>query len=82
MMIDPVALPLAEVAQDALERFGELTACATFGDEWSCPQPATPDGPPRFIGRDNRGYEAWTRRWRCVAGHWYDLETPAPNRNE
>jgi hypothetical protein len=32
-MIDPVAL--AEAAQDALDRFVELTACAEFGDGWS-----------------------------------------------
>ena len=22
------------------------------------------------------------RRWRCVTGHWYDLETPAPDSDE
>jgi hypothetical protein len=32
-MIDPVAL--AEAAHDALDRFGELTAYAEFGDGWS-----------------------------------------------
>lgn len=52
-MIDAVAV--AEVAQDALDRFGELTVCAEFGDGWSCTEPATPDGPPRIIGRDDRG---------------------------
>jgi hypothetical protein len=75
-MIEQVAV--AEAAQDALDRFSELMACAEFGDGWSCTQPATPDGPPRLIGRDDRGCEVWMRRWRCVAGHWYDLATPAP----
>jgi hypothetical protein len=75
-MIDPVAV--AEAAQEALDRFAELTVCVEFRDAWSCTQPATPDGPPRIIGRDDRGREVWMRRWRCVAGHWYDLETPAP----
>jgi hypothetical protein len=79
-MIDPVAV--AEAAQDALDRLGELTVCAEFGDGWSCTQPATPDGPARFVGRDDRGCEVWMRRWRCVAGHWYDLETLPPDRNE
>ena len=78
-MIDVVAL--AEAAQDLLDRLYELTACVEFGDGWSCTQPATPDGPARFVGRDDRGCEVWMRRWRCVAGHWYDLETPAPSPN-
>jgi hypothetical protein len=79
-MIDPATL--AEAAQGALDRFGELTVCAEFGDHWSCTQPATPDGPARFVGLDGRGSEVWMRRWRCVAGHRYDLETLAPARNE
>ena len=37
---------------------------------------------PRIIGRDDRSCEVWMRRWRCVTGHWYDLETPAPDRDE
>lgn len=83
-MIDAVAV--AEAAQDALDRFGELTVCAAFGDGefgdgWSSTQPAAPDGPPRIIGRDDRGCEVWMRRWRCVAGHWYVVETPAPDRD-
>lgn len=80
MMTDPVAL--AEAAQDVLDRLGELTACAEFVDGWSCSQPATPDRPPRLIGRDDRGCEVWMRRWRCVAGHWYELERPAPDMDE
>ena len=79
-MIDPVAL--ADAAQDALDRFVELTACAEFGDGWSCTQPATRNGPARFIGRDDRGCEVWMRRWRCVVGHCHDLEMLAPDRNE
>lgn len=75
-MIDPVAV--AEAALDALDRLDELTRCAEFGDGWSCTYPATPDGPSRIIGRDDRGREVWMRRWRCVAGHWYDVDTPAP----
>jgi hypothetical protein len=77
--IDPIAL--AEAAEDALDRFGELTECAEFGYGWSCTRPTTPDGPPRIIGRDDRGCDVWMQRWQCVAGHWYDLET-APDRNE
>lgn len=78
-MVNPVAV--TEAAQDALDRFAELTACAEFGGGWSCTQPATPDGPLRIIGRDDRGREVWMRRWRCVAGHWYDVEAPAPGRD-
>jgi hypothetical protein len=74
-MAEPLAVP--EAAQDASDRFREVTICAEFGDGWSCTQPAMPDGPPRCIGRDDRGYEVWMRRWRCIAGHWYDLEAPA-----
>jgi hypothetical protein len=80
MLTDPVAL--AEAAQDALDRLGELAACAEFGYDWSCIYPAAPDGYARLVGRDDRTREVWMRRWRCVAGHWYDLETPAPVRNE
>ena len=65
-----------------LDRLGELTGCAEFGDGRSCTYPATPDGPPRIIGRDDRGFEVWMRRWRCVAAHWYDLETPALDQDE
>lgn len=79
-MINQVAV--AEAAQDALDRFGELTVCAEFGDGWSCTQPATRDGPPRIIGWDDGGREVRMRRWRCVAGHSCDLETPAPDTNE
>ena len=79
-MVDPIAV--AEAAQDALDRFGELTICAEFGDGWSCTQPATPDGPSRCVGRDDRGREVWMQRWRCVAGHCYCLETSAPDRTE
>jgi hypothetical protein len=75
---DQVAL--AAAAQDALGLVGELTECAQFGDGWSCTQPATPDGPAQLIGRDDRGGEVWMRRNRCAARHWYDLETPAPDR--
>ena len=39
-MVDPLAV--AEAAQDALDRLGEVTICAEFGDGWSCTQPATP----------------------------------------
>lgn len=77
-MADPVAV--AEAGQDALDRFGEVTVCAEFGDGWSCTYPATPEGPPRLSGRDDRGCEVWMRRWRCVAGHWYFLEASAPGR--
>jgi hypothetical protein len=79
-MADP--LVVAEGAQDALDRFGEVTICAEFGHGWSCTQPATPEGPPRLLGRDDRGCEMRMRRWRCVAGHWYYLEALAPDRNE
>ena len=75
-MVDPLAV--AEAAQDALDRFGEVTICAEFGDGWSCTQPATPDGSPQCIGRDDRGCEVRTRRGLCGAGHWDDLEAPAP----
>jgi hypothetical protein len=30
---------------------------------------------------DDRGAEVWMQRYRCVASHWDDLETPAPDRN-
>jgi hypothetical protein len=72
------SLAVAEAAQDALDRFSEVTICAEFGHGWSCTQPATPVGSPRIIGRDDRGCEVWMRRRWCVAGYWYDLETPAP----
>jgi hypothetical protein len=75
-MADPVAV--AEATQDALDRLGEVTVCAEFGDGWSCTHPATPEGPPRLSGRDDQGCEVWMRRWRCVAGHWYFLEASAP----
>jgi hypothetical protein len=75
-------LAVAEAAQDALDRFGEVTICAELGDGWSCTQPATPDGSARCVGRNDRGSEVWMRRWRCVAGHRYDLEALAPDRNE
>jgi hypothetical protein len=77
-MADPLAV--ADAAQDALDRFGELTICAEFGDGWSCPHPATPDAAPRCVGRDDRASEVWMRRWRCVAGHRYFLEASAPGR--
>jgi hypothetical protein len=77
-MADPLAA--GEAAQDALERFGELTICAEFGDGWLCTHPATPEDPPRLSGRDDRGCEVWMRRWRCVADHWYFLEASAPGR--
>lgn len=67
-IIDPVVL--AEAAQGALDRLGELTARRVRG-RLVCTQPATPDGPARFIDRDDRGSEVWMRRWRCVAGQWY-----------
>ena len=76
MRNDPIVQ--AEEAQEALERFGEVTGCAQFGEGWSCTMPATPEGPSRVIGLDDRGNEVWMRRYRCVAGHWYDVETPAP----
>jgi hypothetical protein len=41
-MAEPIAV--AEAAQDALDRFSELTTCDEFGDGWSCTQPATPVG--------------------------------------
>jgi hypothetical protein len=76
MRIDPIAL--AEATQDALERFGEVTACLQYGEGWSCTQAATPEGPPELVGHDHAGREVWVRRYRCVAGHWYHVETPAP----
>jgi hypothetical protein len=78
-MADPVAV--AEATQDALDRFGEVTICAEFDDGWSCTHPATPEGPPRLSGRDDRGCEVWMRRWRHVAGHWYFLEASARGRS-
>ena len=54
-MADPLAVAVA--AQDALDRFGEVTICAEFGHGWSCTQPATPVGSPRIVGRDDRGCE-------------------------
>ena len=77
-MRDPIAL--ADSALDALDRFAELTACAEFRTGWSCTQPAVPAEHPRFVGRDDRGCEVWMRRWGCLAGHWYDLEVPAPDQ--
>jgi hypothetical protein len=57
-MIDPVAV--AEATQDALDRLGELTACAEFDDGWSCTYPAAPDGSAiRRSGRPRpRGVDA------------------------
>jgi hypothetical protein len=76
MTNDPIVQ--VEEAEDALERFGELTECLQYGHGWSCTMPATPDGAPRLLGHDDRGREVWMRKHRCVAGHWYLVETPAP----
>ncbi len=40
----------AEEAQDALERFGEMTECLQCGQGWSCTLPATPESSSRVIG--------------------------------
>jgi len=80
MRDDPILQ--AEAVQDAVERFGEVGECLQYGDSWSCTMPATPDGPARLMGHDDRANEVWTRRFRCVAGHWYDVETSAPHCEE
>jgi hypothetical protein len=67
-MIDSVAL--AEAAQDALDRFGEVTACVEFR-AW-----------PFMAAARHAGWARPNRRRRCVAGHWYYLETLAPTRTE
>ena len=77
---DPIVQAVG--AQDALERFAEVTGCLQYGEGWSCTQPATPDGPQQVSGHDDRGNEVWMRRYRCVAGHWYHVETPAPDAGE
>ncbi|HEY7667420.1 MAG TPA: hypothetical protein VIE12_04780 [Actinomycetota bacterium] len=76
MTNDPIVQ--VEEAEEALERFDEVTGCLQYGEGWSCTQPATPDGPPQLFGHDDRRNEVWMRRFRCVAGHWYHVETPAP----
>jgi hypothetical protein len=72
----------AEEAQDALERFGEMTECLRYGQGWSCTLLATPESSSRVMGRDDRGNEVWMRRFRCVAEHWYEVETSAPRTEE
>ena len=69
-------------ALDAFERLGEVTECLQHGRGWSCTMPATPEGSSRMIGRDDRGNEVWMRRFLCVAGHRYDVETAAPRTEE
>jgi hypothetical protein len=72
----------AEEAQDALERFGEITGCLQYGPGWSCTMPAAPEASSRVIDRDDRGNEVWTRGFRCVAGHRYEVETATPQAEE
>lgn len=59
-----------------------MMGCLEYGEGWLCTLAATPDGQPQLLGHDDRGNEVWTHRYGCVAGHWYNLETPAPDAAE
>jgi hypothetical protein len=70
------------MSKQALEGFDEMVGCLEYGEGWSWTLAATPDGQSQLLGHDDRRYEVWTRRYGCVAGHWYHVETPAPNAGE
>lgn len=79
MRADPI-VP-AEEWQEAPEGYGEMVGCPEYGEGWSCTLPAMPQGHPQLLGHDERGNEVWMR-YRCVAGHWYHVESPAPDASE
>lgn len=55
-MSDPVAM--ADAAQDALDRFGEVTIFAEFGNGWTCTHSAGTGGASSTRRPDDRGGEA------------------------